>query len=454
MPHNIDAEKAVLGSMILSKYAMQRGIESLSEELFYLDAHKKIFVALTELANNNHAVDITTLTDVLINKNWLKQVGDIEYITELFNAVPTAYNVDEYINIVNEKAIRRRLIEAGTSIVDSAYQIDDELTDTLDGAEKKILSVVKTRQGTEFKSIQDVVLKAQSDLEKLSQSKGEVTGLATNFTEIDKVTSGLHANELIIIAARPAMGKTAFALNLATNMAVTNKKTVALFNLEMGAEQLVNRMFSSLGQIEGNKLKSGYLEHNDWKRVDEAVSLLAKSNMYIDDTPGITIGEIRAKCRRLASSEKGLDIVIIDYLQLISGSAKYAGNRQQEIAEISRSLKTLAMELKIPIIALAQLSRDVEKRQGDKRPILSDLRESGSIEQDADIVSFLYRDDYYNKPGTIEDDDTGEKNISMPGLDSETSISEFIIAKHRNGPTCTIKLLFKRDTSTFIDIEN
>lgn len=454
MPHNIDAEKAVLGSMILSKYAMQRGIESLSEELFYLDAHKKIFVALTELANNNHAVDITTLTDVLINKNWLKQVGDIEYITELFNAVPTAYNVDEYINIVNEKAIRRRLIEAGTSIVDSAYQIDDELTDTLDGAEKKILSVVKTRQGTEFKSIQDVVLKAQSDLEKLSQSKGEVTGLATNFTEIDKVTSGLHANELIIIAARPAMGKTAFALNLATNMAVTNKKTVALFNLEMGAEQLVNRMFSSLGQIEGNKLKSGYLEHNDWKRVDEAVSLLAKSNMYIDDTPGITIGEIRAKCRRLASSEKGLDIVIIDYLQLISGSAKYAGNRQQEIAEISRSLKTLAMELKIPIIALAQLSRDVEKRQGDKRPILSDLRESGSIEQDADIVSFLYRDDYYNKPGTIEEDDTGEKNISMSGLDSETSISEFIIAKHRNGPTCTIKLLFKRDTSTFIDIEN
>ena len=454
MPHNIDAEKAVLGSMILSKYAMQRGIESLSEELFYLDAHKKIFVALTELANNNHAVDITTLTDVLINKNWLKQVGDIEYITELFNAVPTAYNVDEYINIVNEKAIRRRLIEAGTSIVDSAYQIDDELTDTLDGAEKKILSVVKTRQGTEFKSIQDVVLKAQSDLEKLSQSKGEVTGLATNFTEIDKVTSGLHANELIIIAARPAMGKTAFALNLATNMAVTNKKTVALFNLEMGAEQLANRMFSSLGQIEGNKLKSGYLEHNDWKRVDEAVSLLAKSNMYIDDTPGITIGEIRAKCRRLASSEKGLDIVIIDYLQLISGSAKYAGNRQQEIAEISRSLKTLAMELKIPIIALAQLSRDVEKRQGDKRPILSDLRESGSIEQDADIVSFLYRDDYYNKPGTIEEDDTGEKNISMPGLDSETSISEFIIAKHRNGPTCTIKLLFKRDTSTFIDIEN
>ena len=454
MPHNIDAEKAVLGSMILSKYAMQRGIESLSEDLFYIDAHQKIYVALTELANNNHAVDITTLTNILADKNWLKQVGDVEYLTELFNSVPTAYNIDEYIEIVNEKAIRRRLIDAGTIIVDSAYHVDEDITDTLDSAEKKILSVVKTRQGTEFKNIQDVVLKAQSDLEKLAQTRGEVTGLATNFTEIDKITSGFHANELIIIAARPAMGKTAFALNLATNIAVTNKKTVALFNLEMGAEQLVMRMFSSLGQVEGSKISHGFLEHNDWKRIDEAVSRLAKSNMFIDDTPGMTIGEIRAKCRRLASSEKGLDIVIIDYLQLISGSAKYAGNRQQEIAEISRSLKTLAMELKIPIIALAQLSRDVEKRQGDKRPILSDLRESGSIEQDADIVSFLYRDDYYNKPGTVTEDDSGGETISMPTLDEETSISEFIIAKHRNGPTCTIKLLFKRNTSTFIDIEN
>ncbi len=454
MPHNDNAEKAVLGSMILSKHALQRGIENLSEELFYLDTHQKIFSALSELANNNRAIDMTTLTDILTNKNWLKQVGDIEYLTELFNAVPTAYNIDEYIDIVNDKAIRRRLISAGTDIVDSAYQIDEELTTTLDNAERKILNVVKTKQGTEFKTIQDVVLKAQTDLEKLSQNKGEVTGLATNFSEIDKITSGLHPNELIIIAARPAMGKTAFALNLATNIAVTNNKTVALFNLEMGAEQLVNRMFSSLGQVEGNKIKSGYLEHNDWKRIEEAVSLLAKSNIFIDDTPGISIGEIRAKCRRLASSEKGLDLVIIDYLQLITGSAKYAGNRQQEIAEISRSLKTLAMELNIPIIALAQLSRDVEKRQGDKRPILSDLRESGSIEQDADIVSFLYRDDYYNKSGNISEDDTGNENITVPSLDPETSIIEFIIAKHRNGPTCTIKLLFKRNTSTFIDIEN
>ena len=454
MPHSIEAEKAVLGSMILSKYALTRGIESLSEDLFYLDAHKKIYVALTTLAQKNHSIDITTLVNELTNKNWLKQVGDIEYLTEIFNSVPTAYNIDEYIEIVNDKAIRRRLIEAGTTIVESAYHIDDELVDTLDNAEKKILNVVKTRKGSEFKNIQDVVLKVQNDLEKLAQTKGEVTGIATNFTEIDKITSGFHPNELIIIAARPAMGKTAFALNLATNIAVANKKTVALFNLEMGAEQLVMRMFSSLGQVEGGKISHGALEHNDWKRIDEAISKLAKSNMFIDDTPGMTIGEIRAKCRRLASSEKGLDIVIIDYLQLINGSAKYAGNRQQEIAEISRSLKTLAMELGIPIIALAQLSRDVEKRQGDKRPILSDLRESGSIEQDADIVSFLYRDDYYNKSGSVTTDDNGEEKINLPSLDSETSISEFIIAKHRNGPTCTIKLLFKRNTSTFIDIEN
>ena len=272
-------------------------------------------------------------------------------------------------------------------------------------------------------------------MEKLAQNKGEITGIPSGFYDLDKITSGFHENELIIIAARPAMGKTAFALNLATNMAINSKKSVALFNMEMGAEQLATRMLSSVGQIEGYKLRNGRLEHNDWKRINEAISRLADTNIFIDDTPGMTIGEIRAKCRRLSTSEKGLDIVIIDYLQFISGSAKYAGNRQQEIAEISRSLKTLAMELEIPIIALAQLSRSVEGRD-DKRPILSDLRESGSIEQDADIVSFLYRDDYYNKESAI---------------DEHTSRSEFIIGKHRNGPTTTIDLLFKRNTSTFVN---
>ena len=434
MPHNIEAEQSVLGSMFLSKYALQKAVESLNKEVFYLESHAKIFQVIADLAERGSSIDLTTVTAELDNRKILKQVGDVEYVAEVVNSVPSAANVDEYIKIVEEKAILRRLINEATNIVSDGYNSTDSVNDILDNAEKKILSVVKTRTGTEFRTIQDVLFKTQADLEKLAQTKNEITGIATGFYDLDKITSGLHPNELIIIAARPAMGKTAFAVNLATNIAVSSKKTVALFNMEMGAEQLAMRMLSSLGQIDGYKLKNGRLEHNDWKRVNEAISRLADTKLFIDDTPGMTISEIRAKCRRLASSEGGLGIVIIDYLQLISGSAKYAGNRQQEVSEISRSLKTLAMELEIPVIALAQLSRTVEGRE-DKRPLLSDLRESGSIEQDADIVAFLYRDDYYTKQVTI---------------DENTSESEFIIAKHRNGPTATVDLVFKRNTSTFI----
>jgi replicative DNA helicase len=315
------------------------------------------------------------------------------------------------------------------------YNPKGTVNETLDEAERKVLSIVKNRRSTEFRTVQDVLFKAQANLEKLAEKKGDITGLPSGWRDLDKITSGFHENELIIIAARPAMGKTAFALNIATNIAINTDKTVALFNLEMGSEQLAMRMLSSLGQIEGQKLRTGNLLNNDWKRVNEAISQLADAKLYMDDTPGITIGEIRAKCRRLASSENGLGIVIIDYLQLISSSGKYGSNRQQEVADISRSLKTMAMELKVPVIALAQLSRAVEGRE-NKRPNLSDLRESGSIEQDADIVSFLYRDDYYNKEADNE---------------NHTSESELIIAKHRNGPTATIQLLFKRDTSTFLN---
>ncbi len=438
MPHNIEAEQSVLGAMFLSKYALQKSIENLSPEVFYKEAHAKIFNAMSSLAEAGSAIDITTVTAELDKRKELKQVGDVEYLSEIVNIVPSAANVDEYIKIVEEKAILRRLIETATEITTTGYSSKDDISSILDSAEKKILNVVKTRKGTEFRTIQDVLFKTQADLEKLSQTHGEITGIPTGFYDLDKVTAGLHPNELIIIAARPAMGKTAFALNLATNMAVNAKKTVALFNLEMGAEQLATRMLSSAGQVEGAKLRSGRLEHNDWKRINEAISRLADTKIYIDDTPGMTIAEIRAKCRRLASSEDGLDVVIIDYLQLISGGPKYAGNRQQEIAEISRSLKTLAMELEIPVIALAQLSRSVEGRD-DKRPILSDLRESGSIEQDADIVAFLYRDDYYNKDTAI---------------DENTSKSEFIIGKHRSGPTTTINLIFRRNTSTFVNFIN
>lgn len=433
MPHSIEAEQSVLGSMFLSKYAIEKAMEELDKSIFYLDSHAKIFEVLCDLKDQNRPIDITTVTAELEKRELLKQVGGIEYLGEVISSVASAANIDEYIKIVLEKAIRRRLIETSLEIEKEGYSSPETINELLDNAEKKMLNVVKTRRGTEFRKIQDVLNKAQSDIEKLSMSGGEITGLSTGFDEIDNKTSGLHPNELIIIAARPAMGKTALALNLATNIAIRNNKSVAVFNMEMGAEQLISRMIAAEGQIPQGRLRNGTLHKNDWKKMDEAIERLADTKIYIDDTPGMTIAEIRAKCRRLASSTNDLGVIIIDYLQLINGSSKYAGNRQQEISEISRSLKTLAMELEIPVIALAQLSRSVEARE-DKRPILSDLRESGSIEQDADIVAFLYREDYYTKKVDI---------------DEFTSKSEFIIAKHRSGPTATINLIFKRDISKF-----
>lgn len=429
IPHNIEAEKAVLGSMFLSKYALQRALEELSKDLFYIDAHGKIFEVISDLYEENRAVDITTVTAELDKRNLLKSIGNVEYISEVVNSVASAANVSEYIKIVEEKAIRRRLIETTLEIEEAGYNSPDTVNELLDSVESKILNVVKTRKGTEFRKIQDVLMKAQQNIEQLAQSDKQITGLSTGFDEIDKKTSGLHANELIIVAARPAMGKTVFALNLATNVSIRNNKSVAVFNMEMGAEQLINRMIAAEGEISQNRLANGSLQKNDWKKLDEAIVRLSDTKIYIDDTPGMTIAEIKAKCRRLASTTGDLGLIVIDYLQLISGSAKYSGNRQQEIAEISRSLKTLAMELSIPIVALAQLSRGVEQRE-DKRPVLSDLRESGSIEQDADIVAFLYRDDYYTK---------------QIDIDEFTSKSEFIIAKHRSGPTGTIDLIFRRD---------
>ena len=371
----------------------------------------------------------------LQNKIGLNEVGGVTYLTEVIQFVPTAANIEYYIKEVLDSALLRRLIETATDIATSGYEAKNSVNDILDSAEKKILTIAKNRKTSEFKSIQDVLVKTQADLEKLADLKGEITGIATGWYDLDKITAGLHENELIIVAARPGMGKTAFALNLATYVTTHTEKTVAVFNLEMGAEQLANRILSSLGQIEGYKLRTGRMLNSDWKRFNEAASQLSHANLYIDDTPGISIGEIRAKCRRLSSSSDGLDLVIIDYLQLISGGRNYGSNRQQEVADISRSLKTLAMELHIPIIALAQLSRSVEGRE-DKRPMLSDLRESGSIEQDADLVGFLYREDYYSKEAKKD----------------ANSMSEFIIAKHRNGPQATIPLLFKKDTSTFLNM--
>ncbi len=437
MPHNIDAEQAVLGSVFLSKYALEKVLEELNSHEFYLESHQKIFTTIKFLAEKGIPIDITTLTAQLDQDKILNNIGGVEYLTEIATCVPTAANIDQYIKIVDEAYLKRSLIETATTIVSDGFSSTENIGDLLDDAEKKISDVVRNRKGSEFRRIQDVLFKAQSDLEELSKRKGEITGIPTGFFDIDRLTKGLHENELVIIAARPAMGKTAFALNMAVNMAINSKKSVAVFNMEMGAEQLINRMLASVGQIEMPKLLTGKLEHQDWKRVNEAISRLADTKMFIDDTPGQTVSEIRAKCRRLANSSDGLDIVIIDYLQLISGSAKYAGQRQQEVSEISRSLKTMAMELNVPVVALAQLSRSVEGRE-DKRPLLSDLRESGSIEQDADIVAFLYREDYYNRETAI---------------DEYTSKSEFIIGKHRNGPTATVNLVFKRNTSSFFNME-
>ena len=437
IPQSLEAEKAVLGSAFLSKTALQKMCDELSVEHFYSDANAKIFEVLQELNDESSPIDTTIVTSKLSEKKILSQVGNVEYLSEIIDSVPSASNVEYYINIVKEKMVGRKIIETATEIANDAYASSDSIYDVLDNAEMKMLRIGNMRKVTEFQRIQDVVYREQANLEKLAEQGSEITGLATGFTDFDKLTSGLQPNQFIIIAARPAMGKTAFALNLATYAAMHNDKSVAIFNLEMSAEQLANRILQSLSQINGSKMRTGRLEHNDWKRLNEAISKLSDTNLYLDDTPGITIGEIRSKCRRLANSDKGLGLVVIDYLQLITGPSKTSGNRQQEVSEISRSLKTMALELKVPVIALAQLSRAVESRE-DKRPIMSDLRESGSIEQDADIVSFLYRDDYYNKEARRDDN---------------ASITEFIIGKNRSGPTSTIELLFRKDTSTFVNFQ-
>lgn len=443
LPNNQEAEQSVLGSMFLSTYAISKATDALTKESFYFDRNGKIFDCIKNMTNRKIPIDLTTVTTELKENNLLQEIGGVEYLTELLNIVPTAANIEYYIKLVDDCAMLRRLIDVSTEITTNAYGSSLNINETLDEAERKILGIVKNKRSTEFRNIKEVLNSTRANLEKLSKNKGEVTGIPTGWPKIDRVTTGLHENQLIILAARPGVGKTAFALHLATNVAKSAGKSVALFNLEMGAEQLATRMISSLGQIEGHKLASGNLT-NDWNRVNEAISQLENANLFLDDTPGITIGEIRSKCRRLATSETGLDLVIIDYLQLITSSTNYGTNRQQEVSDISRSLKMLAMELKIPVIALAQLSRSVEQRKENKRPLLSDLRESGSIEQDADIVAFLYRDDYYDQKGiNSENREQEDENVSKV---------EFIIAKHRNGAVCTIPLKFKRDTSSFFSV--
>ena len=432
MPQNLDAEMSVLGCSFLDKYALEKIMENVDASMFYSEANKKIFLSLQELYKSRTPIDITTVKNELDKQKNLQAVGGIEYISEVIDSVATVANLDYYLKIVKEKALRRKLIDTATEIISDTYEEEGNITTLFDTAEKNILNVIKARQTSEFRPISDVLRTAQEQLENMAKNKSAITGLPTGFYDLDKTTAGLHEGELIIIAARPGMGKTAFALNIATNAAFQTDKAIAIFNLEMSAEQLVNRMISSVGQIEGEKLKTGIMNNNDWKKYNEAISQLGDTNIYIEDNAGITAPEIKAKCIRLANSEKGLGLVVIDYLQLVTTGGR-TESRQVEVSDISRSFKTLAMELKVPVIALAQLSRNAERSE-TKQPRLADLRESGSIEQDADIVLFINRADYYEAK-------TDNKVNIVP--------AELIIAKHRKGSTGLINLLFELDKSSF-----
>lgn len=434
MPQNLEAEMSVLGVAFLNKNALTKICEELYPEMFYSEANQKLFEAIKVCYDERIPVDITTIKEVLDRKKNLNIVGGIEYISEVIDSVATAANLDYYIKIVKDKAVMRNLIETATDIVTDAYEEDEDITHMLDEAEKKILNVVKERQTSDFIHIKDAIAVAQENLEKLSQNKSDITGLPTGFYDLDKAASGLHPGEMIIIAARPGMGKTAFALNIATNAAQHTKKAIAIFNLEMPAEQLVNRMRSAVGQIDSYKIQTGQMNHEDWKRINEANSQLAETNIQIVDDAGITASEIKAKCRTLANKEEGLGLVIIDYLQLVTSGGKRPESRQQEVSDISRALKTMAMELKVPVIALAQLSRSAEKRENNQ-PMLSDLRESGSIEQDADMVLFINRNDYYKAKEQLDQ----QKNV----------VADIIIAKHRKGSTGKFQLLFELNMSNF-----
>ena len=433
-PQNIEAEQSVLGAMLIKKEAITQAQELLRPDDFYREAHRIVFETMLELAGDNEAVDLVTLTEALRKKEMLEKVGGISFITALANYVPTAANIVYHAQIVKEKSELRHLIDAATEIASAAYEATDDVKDIMDDAEKKILAVAANQTGGAFEPIRNIVIDTVGRVETLYENQGGLTGISTGFRDLDRDTSGLQKSDLILVAARPSMGKTAFTLNIATYAAM-HGHTVAFFSLEMSKEQLVQRMLCSEGGIDSQRLRTGQLEDADWDRLINTADRVSKASIYIDDTAGINVMDLRSKARRL-KAEHGLDLIVIDYLQLMQGRSKGGDNsRQQEISEISRSLKALARELDVPVVALSQLSRSVESRTV-KKPMLSDLRESGSLEQDADIVMFLYREDYY-------DQETERKNIT-----------EVIIAKHRNGPIGTIELFFQKEFTKFRDLSH
>lgn len=427
-PHSVESEQSILGSILLDKDAIITVTETIQPEDFYKEAHKIIYECMMKLNNKSEPIDLITLTEELKKQGHLEDVGGISYITSLSTIVPTTSNVKYYADIVKEKSVLRKLIKVSNDILNLGYDSSIKVEDILEKAEKQIFDISQEKSSEDFKSINSVLMDAYDMIEKLYTNKEDITGITTGFEDLNNKTNGLQRTDLILIAARPAMGKTAFSLNLVQNAALKGDASVAVFSLEMSKEQLVQRMLAAQSHVELKKIKNGSLDENDWPRIIDAMSVLSNSNIYIDDTPGIKISELRSKCRKL-KIEKGLDLILIDYLQLMEGDG---GNesRQQEISKISRSLKIIAKELNCPVIALSQLSRAPEQR-ADHRPMLSDLRESGAIEQDADIVMFLYRDEYYHP-------DSERKNIG-----------EIIIAKNRHGETGSVELVWLGEIQKF-----
>ena len=420
-PHDLEAEQAVIGSMLTDSDAIVSSIEILKPEDFYRADNKIIYEAMLNLYNRSEPIDIITVKAELESMGRFEQVGGLEYLAELPDKVPTTANVQKYIKIVEEKARLRDLIKTANDIIELGYDPTEDVDDIMEGVEKKVFNLTQGKNQKGYSPIKDILVDSFTQLEELYNRKQHITGVPSGFSDLDYRTAGFHGSELILVAARPAMGKSAFALNIATNAAVRADVPVAIFNLEMSKEQLVNRILCSEAMVDSNKVRTGKLEEEDWAKLAEAIGPLSAANIYIDDTPGITIAELRSKCRRYKQIH-GLDLIIIDYLQLMSGG-KRSESRQQEISEISRSLKALAREMNAPVIALSQLSRRVEERKPAK-PMLSDLRESGSIEQDADVVMFIYRDEYYNE-------DSEKKGIA-----------EIIVDKQRNGSTGSVELVW------------
>lgn len=432
LPHSIEAEQSVIGAMLMDREAIIAASEIVVAEEFYQRQYGVMFETMVELFNEGQPVDLVTLQDRLKEKDVPPEVCSLEFVRDIMATVPTSANVRSYATIVHEKAVMRRLIKVNEEIANNCYAGKDKLEDILADTEKQIFNLLQSRSSGEFVPIRQVALNVLDKIEQATRSKSTVTGVPTGFIDLDYRTSGLQPSDLVLIAARPSMGKTAFVLNIADYIAVRRQKTCMVFSLEMSKEQLVNRMLAMESNVDSQKLRTGTLTDADWDAVVEGIATIGNSKLIIDDTPGISVMELRSKCRKV-KLEHGLDIVMIDYLQLMTGSSKNGDNRQQEISEISRSLKALARELNAPVVALSQLSRACETRT-DHRPMLSDLRESGAIEQDADVVMFLYRDDYYNK-------DTDIPNVA-----------EVIIAKQRNGPIGTVNLGWKPELTRFVNM--